>query len=84
MPRVAGLKMQYMINDLPFELRKLRKKCKLSQRKLADKIGYETNSISRIETGYSLPGYEALIRWFDVCGATDEDVLRIMRGTHVL
>jgi len=80
MPRIKALKTQYMLNDLQHHLRTMRKRSKLSQRKLGDKIGLHTNYISLIETGHSIPNYDALIRWFDVCEATDEEILKIMRG----
>lgn len=80
MPRVKPLKLQYMLNDLPYELQKMRKQAKLSQRKLGDAIGYSANHISLVETGNSVPNFDMLIHWFSECEASDEAILKIMRG----
>ncbi len=65
------------INDIvAANLVKLRKKHKLTQMELAEKIHYSDKSISKWETGESCPGIAVACRIADFYGITLDDLVR--------
>lgn len=58
------------LHPLIFEIRKRRIEIGISQTLLAEKMGYDVDTIRRWEQGLNYPSYRALIDWSDCLGVT--------------
>ena len=58
----------YENSNLAELLKNVRLECKLSQEKLAERIGYSRKTISRIENGQEEAKYRIFYRWLNACG----------------
>lgn len=58
----------YEKTNLSELLKETRLECKITQNKLAEKIGCSRETISRIENGQVEPCYAIFYRWLNVCG----------------
>lgn len=64
------------LKNIAFYLKSVRVKAGLSQGQLADKCGFNKNTISRTERALRWPGTELVISWLDACGVNYLDVFR--------